>query len=108
MEIFRILGRIAIDTEAADRALRDTSRQAGDTSSKVSAAVGKIGATAGKLAKGIGVAELAVGPAWVAAIERSREYRTEMGKLDTAFVTNNTKCCPAGFRRFGRGADARH
>lgn len=88
MEVFRILGRIAIDTEAADRALRDTSRQAGDTSSKVSAAVGKIGATAGKLAKGIGVAGLAVGTAWVAAIEGSREYRTEMGKLDTAFVTN--------------------
>lgn len=88
MEVFRILGRIAIDTEAADRALRDTSRQAGDTSSKVSAAVGKIGATAGKLAKGIGVAGLAVGTAWVTAIEGSREYRTEMGKLDTAFVTN--------------------
>ena len=88
MDVFRILGRIAIDNTEAIRALRDTSRQAGDTSNSVSSSVGKIGATAGKLAKGIGTAGVAVGTAWLVAIEGSREYRTEMGKLDTAFVTN--------------------
>ena len=40
------------------------------------------------IAKGIGVAGVAIGGAWIAAIEGSREYRSEMGKLDTAFVTN--------------------
>ncbi|MBO7252278.1 MAG: hypothetical protein J6V25_06605, partial [Oscillospiraceae bacterium] len=29
-----------------------------------------------------------LGGAWIAAIEGSREYRAEMGKLDTAFTTN--------------------
>lgn len=88
MELFRLLGRIAIDNDQANRALQDTSRRAGDTGNRVSSSVGKIGAAAGKLAKGIGVAGLAMGTAWIAAIEGSREYRTEMGKLDTAFVTN--------------------
>lgn len=88
MELFRLLGRIAIDNDQANRALQDTSRQAGDTGNKVSAAVGKIGTAAGTLARGIGVAGIAMGTAWVAAIEGSREYRAEMGKLDTAFVTN--------------------
>jgi len=49
---------------------------------------GAIGNVSGKIAKGIGVSALAIGGAWVAAIEGTREYRTEMGKLDTAFVTN--------------------
>lgn len=88
MELFRLLGRIAVDNDQANRALQETSRQAGDTGNKVSASVGKIGATAAKLARGIGVAGLAMGTAWISAIEGSREYRAEMAKLDTAFVTN--------------------
>ena len=87
MEIFKILGSIAIDTDDANRALDDTSRQANETSSEVKDAFGKIGAVAGTLAKGIGTAAVAIGGAWIAAIEGSREYRTEMGKLDTAFQT---------------------
>lgn len=87
MEIFKILGRIAIDTDDANRALDDTSRQANDTSNEVNDAFGKIGAVAGTLAKGVGVAAVAIGGAWIAAIEGSREYRTEMGKLNTAFQT---------------------
>lgn len=88
MEIFKILGSIAIDTDDANRALDDTSRQANETSSEVKDAFGKIGAVAGTIAKGIGTAAVAIGGAWIAAIEGSREYRAEMGKLDTAFVTN--------------------
>lgn len=85
MEIFKLLGSIAIDTDDANRALDDTSRQANDTSNEVNNAFGKIGAVAGTIAKGIGVAAVALGGIWIAAIEGSREYRTEMGKLDTAF-----------------------
>lgn len=88
MEIFRLLGSIAIDTDDANRALDDTSRQANETSSEVKDAFGKIGAVAGTIAKGIGTAAVAIGGAWIAAIEGSREYRAEMGKLDTAFVSN--------------------
>ena len=85
MEIFKILGSIAIDTDDANRALDDTSRQANETSSEVKDAFGKIGAVAGTIAKGIGTAAVAIGGAWIAAIEGSREYRAEMGLLDGAF-----------------------
>ena len=88
MEIFKLLGRISIDNDDANRALDDTSRQANETSDEVKDAFGKIGAVAGTIAKGIGTAAVAIGGAWIAAIEGSREYRTEMGKLDTAFVVN--------------------
>lgn len=88
MEIFRLLGNVVIDNDSAIRALDDTSRRAGETSGETQEAFRKIGSVAGGIAKGIGVAGAALGGAWLAAIEGSREYRTEMGKLDTAFVAN--------------------
>ena len=88
MEIFRLLGNVVIDNDSAIRALDDTSRQAAETSGETQDAFKKIGSVAGGIAKGIGVAGAALGGAWIAAIEGSREYRTEMGKLDTAFVAN--------------------
>lgn len=88
MELFRLLGTIAIDNDSALRNIDETSERAEESSSKTSEAFKKIGAVAGTIAKGIAVAGVALGGAWVAAIEGSREYRTEMGKLDTAFVTN--------------------
>ena len=88
MELFRLLGTIAIDNEQANRALSETSAEAENASSKTSEAFQKIGNVAGTIAKGIATAGVALGGAWIAAIEGSREYRTEMGKLDTAFVAN--------------------
>ena len=88
MELFKLLGTIAVDNQPAIKALEDTTKKAGVTSQETSEAFKKIGTVAGGIAKGIGVAGAALGGAWLAAIEGSREYRTEMGKLDTAFVTN--------------------
>lgn len=88
MELFKLFGTIAINNEEAIKALDDTSKAADDTSSETESAFGKIGSVATNIAKGIAVAGVALGTAWVAAIEGSREYRTEMGKLDTAFVAN--------------------
>ncbi len=88
MELFRLLGTIAVDNDSAIKALDETADSAENSSSKTSEAFQKIGAVAGTIAKGIATAGIALGGAWVAAIEGSREYRTEMGKLDTAFVTN--------------------
>ena len=85
MEIFRLLGKIAIDTAEAEKALDDTSSKAKDTSTDTENAFSKIGNAAGTLVKGFALAGAAIGTAWVAAIESTREYRTEMGKLDTAF-----------------------
>ena len=80
-----MLGTVAIENDTAIKALNDTTKEAKTTSSETSEAFKKIGTVAGGIAKGIGVAAAALGGAWVAAIESTREYRTEMGKLDTAF-----------------------
>ena len=88
MELFKLLGTIAVDNQPAIKAMDDTTKKAGVTSKETSEAFSKIGSVAGGIAKGVVVAGTALGGAWLAAIEGSREYRAEMGKLDTAFVTN--------------------
>lgn len=88
MELFKLLGTIAIENEQANRAIADTSDKADDASNKTSDAFKKIGRAAGTIVKSVAVAGVALGGAWLAAIEGTREYRTEMGKLDTAFVVN--------------------
>lgn len=85
MEIFKLLGKIAIDHEEAMAALDETSQKADDTSNKTQSAFGKIGTVAGTIGKAVLGAGIALGGAWVAAIEGTREYRTHLGMLDTAF-----------------------
>lgn len=87
MELFKLLGTVAIDSNGATQALDDVSEKAGSSSDEVSSAVTKIGTVAGNIAKGIGVAGAAIGGAWIAAIEGSREYRAEMALLESAFAT---------------------
>lgn len=88
MELFKLLGTIAVNNEAANQAIDDTKNKANEAGAETESAFSKIGGAATKIAKGIGIAGAALGGAWLAAIEGSREYREEMGKLDTAFVTN--------------------
>ena len=88
MELFKLLGTIAVDNDSAIKSMDDTSKKAQDSSNETQAAFQKIGSVAGTIARGIFTAGAALGGAWIAAIEGSREYRTEMGKLDTAFVAN--------------------
>lgn len=88
MDIFRILGTIAIDNEAANRAIDDMAQRAESGGKKTDSAFKKIGESAVKIGKTVFTAGAALGVAWVAAIEGSREYRTEIGQLDTAFTTN--------------------
>ena len=88
MEIFRLLGTVAIDTEQAIQSLNNVSQQAEDTGLSASDAFGEIGKVAGTIGKAVITAGAAIGGAWLVAIESTREYRTEMGKLDTAFQTN--------------------
>lgn len=85
MELFKLLGRIIIENEQANRALDETANQAEDTNTRTNTALDGIGRAAlglGKLVVGAGVA---LGGAWLAAIEGSREYRAQMGLLDSAF-----------------------
>ena len=85
MELFKLLGTIAIDNSEANQALTETAKSANATSDEVESSVNKIGSVALGLGKAFLTAGAVIGGAWIAAIEGSREYRTEMGKLDTAF-----------------------
>lgn len=88
MELFRLFGRIAIDNTEANNALNETSQRANDSANETETAFSKIGGVATKIATGIGIAGAAIGGAFISAVEGTREYRTEMGKLDTAFITS--------------------
>lgn len=85
MELFKLLGTIAIDNERANQALAETSQQAGQTGNEMSGTFSKIGTAAATVGKVVVGAGIALGTAWVAAIEGTREYRAQMGLLDGAF-----------------------
>ena len=87
MELFKLLGTIIINNQEANKALAETADNAEETGKETEGAFGKISAAAGGIVKAIAGAGVALGGAWIAAIEGSREYRTEMGKLDSAFQT---------------------
>ena len=88
MELFKLLGTIAIDTDKANEAIDETTKKAKDSEGKQSGAFKKIGRAAVAGAKVIAGAATAVGGAWLGAIEGTREYRVSMGKLETAFTTS--------------------
>lgn len=87
MELFRLFGTIAIDNTEANNALDDTTTRANDSANETESAFAKIGGVAKNIALGIGAAGLAIGGAFIGAVEGTREYRTEMGLLESAFLT---------------------
>lgn len=95
LELFKLVGTIIVESKEAIEALRDTSEEARDAGEDISktgeqskksgnnivssfSKVAKVGAT-------VVSAIVAVGAAMVALAESTREYRLEMGKLETAF-----------------------
>ena len=83
MEVFRLMGRIAVDNEKANKEIDETKEKADGlygTFKQISDKTVKFGNNMLK-------AGSVIGTAWVASVEGSREYRTEMGKLNTAFET---------------------
>lgn len=87
MELFKLLGTIAIDNTEANNALEGTTQKAHESATETESAFAKIGGVAQKVAIGIGAAGLAIGGAFVGAVESTREYRAEMNLLDSAFQT---------------------
>ena len=87
MELFKLIGTIIINNQEANEALAETADNAEETGKETESTFGKISQAAGGIVKAIAGAGMALGGAWLAAIEGSREYRTEMGKLDSAFQT---------------------
>jgi hypothetical protein len=87
MELFKLVGTIIINNQEANEALKETADTAEETGKETESTFGKISTAAGGIVKAVVGAGVALGGAWFAAIEGSREYRTEMGKLDSAFQT---------------------
>lgn len=87
MEIFQLLGRISIDTTEANEAIDQTSNRASDAETKQSSAWQKIGGAAAAGAKVVAGAGAAMGGAFVAAVEGTRDYRVSMGMLESAYLT---------------------
>ena len=87
MELFKLFGSIAIDNTKAKQAIKETTSEAKASEKEVSDAFTKIGGVAGKIATGLGIAGAAIGGAFIATIESTREYRKEMGLLESAFAT---------------------
>lgn len=85
LEIFRLIGSVFVDTDQAEKSLKKTDKTAEGFGSKLLT----VGKTAGKFAMAVGAGAVAAGTAIVALTESTREYRTEQGKLQTAFQTQN-------------------
>lgn len=91
MEIFRLVGSVFVDTDKADQSLKKTDKNAEGLGHKLMNA----GKAAGKFALGVGAAAATAGAALVAVAENTREYRTEQGKLQTAFADANFSAAEA-------------
>lgn len=85
LEIFRLVGSVFVDTDKAEKSLKKTDKTAEGFGSKLVS----VGKAAGKFALGVAGAAAAAGTAIVALTENTREYRTEQGKLKTAFEVQN-------------------
>lgn len=85
MKLFELMGTIAVDANQAHRAIDDTTSKADHAGKQTSSAFATIGSAALKVGKAVVTAGTAMGGAWLAAIEGTREYREQMGLLDSAF-----------------------
>lgn len=85
LEIFRLVGSVFVDTEAANKSLKNTDKEAEQLGQNMIEGVKKVG----QFAAGVATTAAAAGAALVGIAETTREYRTEQGKLTTAFETQN-------------------
>ena len=87
MDLFKLVGKITINgVEEAKSQLEKVAKKAGDVGGKFKTAGEKISGIGQKVMP-VSKAVAGVGAALVAAAESSRDYRTDMGKLETAFST---------------------
>ena len=63
MELFKLLGTIAVDNQPAIKAMDETAKKASVTNQETSEAFSKIGSVAGTIAKGVVTAGAAIGGA---------------------------------------------
>lgn len=89
MEIFKLLGIIAIENDSANKAIDDTTSKADGAQGKLSTAFSKIGTfavNAGKVvATGLAAGASAIGALTKTAVEQYSEYEQLVGGVETLF-----------------------
>lgn len=89
MELFKLLGTIAIDNSGAMQALDNTSAKGNETFSKLSGAFGKIGSAAVKVGKvmatGLATGATAMGVLTMKAMNAAGELEQNMGGSEAVF-----------------------
>lgn len=91
VEVFKLFGSIFVNNDEANKSIAETEKK----SKGVASTLGNGIKTAAKWGTAlVGGAAAGVG-ALTSVAESTREYRTEMGKLDTAFTTNKFSAADA-------------
>ena len=89
MELFKILGTIAISNSDAIKGMKDTTEEAENTSSKVGVALEKMGATALKVGKvmatAMGAGVVALSALTKSALDSYAQYEQLVGGVETLF-----------------------
>ena len=95
MELFKLLGTIAIDNAEANKALDETSDKGNKAQSKLSTAFGAMGKGAAVVGKAIGTAMIAGGTAVAGLVTKSvqayADYEQLVGGVETLFKDSAQK-----------------
>lgn len=89
LEIFKLVGSVFVDTDKAEKSLQNVDKKGEKAGTSLGQKLANGAKMAGKVVLGVAGAAVAVGTAVVALTESTREYRTEQGKLKTAFDVQN-------------------
>lgn len=87
LSIFSLMGSIFVDSSEAEESISKTEKKSNKLSDSLINGISTAGKWAGGIATAAAGVATAIGGAFVAASESTREYRNEMAKLDTAFQT---------------------
>lgn len=87
-EIFRLFGTIAVDNESAKKSIDETVKHAETQQKKLQQKLANFGKAAIKAGTAFATAAVAVGSALINVANNTRDYRTQIAKLETAFLTN--------------------
>ena len=95
MELFKLLGTIAIDNKSANEALDDTSEKGAKAESKLSKVFGGIGKGAAVVGKAVATGMVAAGTAVVGLVSQATssyaEYEQLVGGVETLFKDSASK-----------------
>jgi hypothetical protein len=88
-EIFRLVGSVVVDTESAKKNINEVTKHAETQQKKLQQKLADFGKATIKFGTAFATTAIAVGNALKSVAENTRSYRQEMGKLTTAFTTND-------------------